>query len=404
VLALSEISLTGLDGHNPHLEEVIDRFQSLKHWWDRDFQPGTGIRCIPDTASNRSSGPPPRNANTPMDDVKGDYHALLLPEGDFLLDAWTVDVPDLEDLKDAKPRERYSTYLSLRKEFGERPGFYLDAADLFAGWKEQGLAFHILSSLSNLGSMDATLSRILGRRLLQLGARELAVAAFEKCVDIQETPQSLRDLALACEADGQFQRAFELLYRILVQEWDTRFHEIQDIAAVELNALAARQSVDTSGVDHHLLSPIPMDIRVLLSWETEDMDMELEITDPCGEACKCNHSRTLMGGRMTRDFTTSRGPEMFLLRRAKPGMYRIKVNHHGVRPRRVEPAHGRLHLEFYHRYGTPWQTRKDVILRVEDLGSVVLLGKIESGFRDSWEMLISPFGNNPCGKIVNIAS
>ncbi len=96
-----------------------------------------------------------------------------------------------------------------------------------------------LRVLTNLAAMDLdspALLRLLGHRLLQLGAPDLAVQVFERVLRLrEEEPQSHRDLALA-EA-GQYQRAADLLYKVAIGTWDARFRDVDLIALNELATL-----------------------------------------------------------------------------------------------------------------------------------------------------------------------
>ena len=81
--------------------------------------------------------------------------------------------------------------------------------------------------------------RILGYRLLQAQQPKLAVAVFRKVLDLSpEEPQSYRDLGLALNADGQPQKAIDMLYEVVVRPWHNRFPEIELITLAELNAAA----------------------------------------------------------------------------------------------------------------------------------------------------------------------
>ena len=54
---------------------------------------------------------------------------------------------------------------------------------------------------------DATLLRVLGYRLLQIGQLDLAVQTFEQVLDLRpEEPQSYRDLALALARRAEMAR------------------------------------------------------------------------------------------------------------------------------------------------------------------------------------------------------
>ena len=72
---------------------------------------------------------------------------------------------------------------------------------------------------------------------------------------------------------------------------------------------------------------LPVGQRVVLSWDADNTDIDLWVTDPNGERAFYGRQLTYQGGRMSRDFTGGYGPEEFTLRKPKAGKYRVKLPH-----------------------------------------------------------------------------
>jgi hypothetical protein len=294
--------------------------------------------------------------------------------GSILLKPWNPDTPYLKELKAAPKQGRYALYLNLRETFGGTPGFYLDVAELFREQGDPRLALRILTNLAELKLEDASLLRVLGYRLRQLGLDELAVWTFEEVLRLrEEEPQSRRDLALACAGAKRPQRALDLLWEVAKGRWSPRFPDVNLIALGELNALAATAKVDTSAVDPRLLASLPVDIRVVLNWDTDDSDMDLHVVDPRGEECFYSHNRTALGGRLSADVTQGFGPEEFLLKKAVPGTYQVKANFFGTRQQTAIGA-TTVVLELYLRYGTGRVENKSTNLRLDGANRMVDIG------------------------------
>ncbi|MDP2876065.1 MAG: DUF2135 domain-containing protein, partial [Holophaga sp.] len=246
-------------------------------------------------------------------------------------------------------------------------------------FREQGekdLALRILSNLAELKLEEATLLRVLGYRLRQLGFHELAVWTFDEVLRIrEEEPQSRRDLALACVEAGQPQRALDLLWEVASKRWDGRFRDVNIIALGELNALLAttKAQLDASRIDPRLRENLPVDIRVVLNWDTDNSDMDLHVVDPRNEACFYSHNRTAIGGRISADVTNGYGPEEFLLKRAIPGAYHVKANFFGTRQQTAIGA-TTVVLELYLRYATGRMENKSITLRLDGQGRMVDIG------------------------------
>ena len=74
---------------------------------------------------------------------------------------------------------------------------------------------------------------------------------------------------------------------------------------------------------------MPVDLRVVLTWNLKDTDLDLHVIDPHGEKVYFAHRTSRQGGRLSRDSTAGNGPEEFILRNPVPGEYQVQVNFFG---------------------------------------------------------------------------
>ncbi|WP_312711518.1 DUF2135 domain-containing protein, partial [Stenotrophomonas sp.] len=242
---------------------------------------------------------------------------------------------------------------------------------------QRDLALRVLSNLAEMQLENRHVLRVLGYRLLQAEAPALAVPVFRDVLAIgEEEPQSFRDLGLALEASGQHQAALASLYEVVVRPWDGRFDGISLIALDELTRLVARERVDASAIDPRLRRAMPLDLRVVLSWDSDNSDMDLWVTDPNGERAYYGNRLTYQGGHMSPDFTGGYGPEQFSLRDAKPGIYKVEANFFGSREQLVTGA-TTLMLRLSTKWGSRDQRDQQVTLRLKDRAETVLVGEFE---------------------------
>ena len=202
---------------------------------------------------------------------------------------------------------------------------------------------------------------------------------LEKVLDLApDEPQSWRDIGLARAQAGQNQQAVDALYEVVRRPWHNRFPDVELIALAELNAIVARsaQPLDTSAVDPRLLKNLPLDLRVVLSWDADNTDIDLWVTDPNGEKVFYANALSYQGGRISRDFTGGYGPEEFSLKHAKPGKYRVQAEFYGHRQQIVAPA-TTLQLELFTNYGKPAQQSRAITLRLAGQKEVVDVGEFE---------------------------
>lgn len=396
-----------------HIEKVVAQFMARIAWWEKAYpkdtppvlkhkkegnQAGVGLAeaerpvmaapSMParEMASREMAAPAMARASAPLaggapgqpaaDAQRSDDAA---PKIGLNIKAWSPDAPYVARLKAAAAEDRYRVYLDLLPDWRAASAFYLDAAEVFFAAGERRLGLRILSNLAEMNLENRELLRILGYRLSQAEEAGLAIPVFEEVLRLApDEPQSYRDLGLAHAQAGQGQQAIDLLWETVSRPWDGRFPDIEMTALAELNALLARgkEPLDSRAIDARLLRNLPLDVRVVLSWDTDNTDIDLWVTDPNGEKAFYSHPLTYQGGRMSRDFTGGYGPEEFALKQAKPGAYRIQAHFYGNR-RQVLSGATTLSIKLYSHFGTPRQTEKLVTLRLDKARDAVDIGEFE---------------------------
>ena len=292
---------------------------------------------------------------------------------------WTPDVPYLSDLKSVATNKMYDAYLGMKPKYSISPSFYLDVAEYFHREKLTAEAIRIVSNLAEMKLEDAEVARSCANKLVEFKSYELAVSVFERVVKMRgEEPQSYRDLALVYIELGQYQKAADLLYKVGSSQWDSRFKNIQQIAINELNALIELHpgKIDTSAYDKRLMGNCPVDIRVILTWNTNDCDIDLWVTDPNGEKCFYSHKETVIGGRISDDITRGYGPEEFCLKNAIKGEYLIQANYFGTaNQRRLQPVV--VQATIYTHFGMPNQKKQVLTIQLGSANDVYTVGTIK---------------------------
>ena len=311
-------------------------------------------------------------ADAPAADDRANRGALKISVA-----AWAPDSDYARRLRAARPDAVYALYLQERDAHADSSAFYLDVADILVAHGQRDLALRVLSNLAEMQLENRHVLRVLGYRLMQAKAPALAVPVFRDVLALgEEEPQSFRDLALALEANHQPAEALAAFNEVVVRPWDERFDGISLIALDELTTLVARTGADASAVDPRLRRAMPLDLRVVLSWDSDNSDMDLWVTDPNGERAYYGNRLTWQGGQMSRDFTGGYGPEQFSLRQAKPGKYKVEANYFGSREQLVTGA-TTLTLRLSTHWGSGRQQDQQVTMRLKDDSETVLVGEFE---------------------------
>ena len=408
-----------------HLAQVIAEFEERQRWWETDFrgrvhlaadtaQPtvaeASADAAMPSAASEAPSpiaipAPPPSPAlaapaaaprsdaprqramggareeaeRAAADDAAAQAVAAQAAGTTIHVQPWQPASPFATRLRAAPGDQVYALYLDERDAHAASPAFYLDVADILLEKGQRALALRVLSNLAELDLENRALLRVLGYRLVQAGEAEQAVPVFERVRAIAgEEPQSWRDLGLALDATGRHQDAIDALYEVVVRPWDGRFGGIAQTALAELNAIAARHDgrVDLSAVDLRLRRNLPVAMRAVLTWDADNTDMDLWVTQPDGEQASYSNRATAVGGRMSQDFTGGYGPEEYVIRRAPSGRYRIEAHYYGSREQLVSGA-VTVQVWLATGFGTKAQDDRRVMVRLLPDSDHLLVGEFD---------------------------
>ena len=300
------------------------------------------------------------------------------PQARIVLNAYDPDTPYLKVMEYADPAKAIETYHKLKKEYGQTPSFYVDVADYFFKKGDLAQAVLVVSNLAELNLEDAQLLRVLGYKLSSYKAYKEAIEVFRKVVTIrEEEPQSYRDLGLALAEDKQYQEAVETLYKVVKNAWDERFGDVQLVTMNDINSLVARhKGIKTNFMDKRLLKSEPVDIRVVLSWDTDNCDMDLWVTDPTDEKCFFDNKLTYLGGKISKDVTQGYGPEEFMIKKAPKGTYKIETDYFGtLSQKQLMPV--TLRITFYTHFGTDKEQKQETTVRLTNEEDLIEVGSFE---------------------------
>jgi Uncharacterized protein conserved in bacteria len=237
----------------------------------------------------------------------------------------------LQELNQSK--DPYKSYLQLRNQYMGTPTFYFDVANFFFKRGNKQKALLILSALADLQIENADLYKTISYKLREWGDYDNALFITAKVLKWRPMdPQSHRDYALVLQDKGMFNEALEQLYSILTQSYSpeaaNRDEGIEETLLMEINNIikSNRAASSNVAVNKKLIADLPVDMRVVINWNSQNTDIDLWVTDPNQEKCFYSNPTTAIGGRLSNDFTGGYGPEQFLLKKALKGKYKIEVD------------------------------------------------------------------------------
>jgi hypothetical protein len=251
--------------------------------------------------------------------------------------------------------------------------------------QQVGAAVRALSSGVENAPASAEVARSLAYTLLSWGAdAEAAELLFGVLERRPYEPQSYRDLAGALWLRRPSLTAL-LFEAALAGQWDARFRGVMTVVQEEyaLFAHALIQARPESPLarwlrdrQQSLALRVPAgDLRVTMTWNTDNTDIDLWVTDPSGERCYYGHRDTAAGGHLLDDVTQGFGPERFQLERAPRGEYHVQAHYYGNNGNRLV-ADTYVTLTIAQRVGTAQQQITRRVVRLERVGTNVTVARL----------------------------
>ena len=333
--------------------------------------------------------------------------------GAISVKAWSPDTPYLKALDAAT--DPHAVYLAQRAGWAASPAFFLDCAGWFFGKGDFDFGVRVLSNLAELRIEDPALLRVMAWRLKEAKAYAPAIATLRRVCKLRpEDAQSWRDLALvldeagraesaespdgrapsrpergpgAAEAPGMLAEALDLYRKVALTPWARHPDSISLFAVEEFNALYAWYTNGaTGGSGGEAPRPLPeglrgcpdCDMRIVMSWDADETDVDLHVTEPSGEEAYYGHRRTRSGGDVSKDITDGYGPEEYLLRKAPAGNYKIRAHYFASHQQEVfGPATATATI--FTDWGRPNQRFQTLSIRLDKARQMIDLGEVAIG-------------------------
>ena len=276
------------------------------------------------------------------------------------VDAWRPTRDYLEAF-DRDPAAFDRLFTDWERKAGAVPSFYLDSADWLMRQGRHEAAIETLLSALELPTADSVTLGLVAARLERWGQFELAIDLRGRQALLEsERPQPKRLLALAIAsrakaggptARADYARAIALLTEVALTPIDSRWEGIDVIALREANALIPRlvKLGGRAGLDPRLVRNLDSDLRVVIDWSSDAVDLDLWVDEPNGERAIFSNPKTMIGGRLSNDMTAGYGPEDYWLRRAPKGRFTVRTNRFAsdrIDPNGLPRLHARLIRDF----------------------------------------------------------
>lgn len=227
-----------------------------------------------------------------------------------------------------------------------------------------GDALVALSSLVEQSPGDAILARDVGFSATEMGLPDQGFFLFRRVAASRPwEPQSYRAMADSLARMGMTDLAL-VYYEVALQgQWDGRFGEFHRIVSVdylrflrriragELKTSVPAFAASRIGKVSEEVGIGEADLVVMITWNTDNSDVDLHVTEPTGEDCYYGNRHTKLGGDLTQDVTQGYGPEMYVIKNAKRGEYAVRA-HYFAQQRSRASARTKVYAEVIEDWGS----------------------------------------------------
>lgn len=236
-------------------------------------------------------------------------------------------------------------------------------------------AVKYISSLVERNANDGVMLRDIAYTCMEWGYADQAYYLMKKVIDSRpHEPQSYHLMAQLLAKMNKIELA-TLYYEIAIStNWDNKYGDYNKIVSFDylnfLKKIKTENSDIKSYTDNRIESVLEMhdissaDLVVIISWNTNNTDIDLHVKEPTGEECYYSHPKTKIGGNLTKDVTQGYGPEMYVLKEAKAGQYNIKAKYFSSNRNRAS-ARTKVYAKVIKNWGESNETMSEKVVELK---------------------------------------
>jgi hypothetical protein len=133
-----------------------------------------------------------------------------------------------------------------------------------------------------------------------------------------------------------------------------------------------------TAIDARLIKNLDLDLRISLSWDADNTDIDLHVFEPTGGHVYYGNRLSAIGGLVSRDVRDGYGPEEYVLRRAKNGTYTIKAHYFSSWQQKIcGPC--TVTATVFTNFARENETKQVITLRLDQTGDDYVVGTVNIG-------------------------
>lgn len=314
--------------------------------------------------------------------AKTQQKSALVTGNDYVADSAAMDASlpayIIRFRESGTPQEQFKLYQKLSRTQESPLEFYVDAAAYFSEL-DPALGDEVRADLAYISRNNTKALRTLAYVYDTRGDTKNMVMVNERIVQIApQEAQSYRDLALAYQQDGQYDKALELYINMLGERIKgVNFDGIEKPLRSELYHLATlhKDKIDFERLPNEWLrADFNIDIRMVVEWSDRSVPFEFQFVNPEKKFFKWTHTLEENRERLQEEQRQGYQMEEFIIDDAPPGEWLINIQYLGDESDYVLPPF--LKYTVFKNYGTPQETREIKVVKLFKQLDKVTLGKV----------------------------
>jgi len=276
--------------------------------------------------------------------------------------------------------EVYVLYLTKRDDNANNAQFFIEVSDYVAQWGDEQLALRIFLNSIETNATDVSILKHVAYKASEEEKHAYALKIYQKILQLKpKEAQSYRDVALAYQKVGQFQKALDVYNGIFNNAYSnvSSFSGVYKSINSEMKQLILKNRsqlnlIGTPSRFLHLKSS-SIQARIVFEWNSNDAEFELQFVNPQKKFFKWNHTKSENASRMFKEKEQGFYMEEFLLDGVGTGEWIVNIENKTKNMRKPLA----VRYTVYKNYGGSNEKVESKILILNTLKKKAMISKID---------------------------
>ena len=271
--------------------------------------------------------------------------------------------------------EANNLFLSKKKtSAGNSVPFYIEASDYFKRWDKE-YSLEILTNSAKMAKNNPKALKAYAYKLEERGEFKKVVSIYNRILALRpDSAQAYRDLALACEAAGDYETAFTLFYQIVYNKIpNVDCSGIQELAYNEFRHLLAfhKLKVPYQTLPNEMLTVgYKQDIRIVVEWTDAPVDFDMQYVSPDNKFFAWSHTKFSNQKQLEDEVKSGYAVKEQIIDDAKTGKWLVNLQYF-----EMEQSKNPTYMKYtiFQDYGLPSETKTIKIIPLFTLNDKVTI-------------------------------